>query len=132
MSSLNSQKRYSSRPCQSHQKYFPVLHSDTGELTADFITIANIVSSSPDTIKRGNERVIRPRLSDAAFFWERDRKQPLEHFNPQTNKVVFQQKLGTVADKTAASRTSGYLLRTTGGQARPGRTRVLPWQNATC
>ena len=95
---------------QSHQKYFPVLHSDTGELTADFITIANIVSSSPDTIKRGNERVIRPRLSDAAFFWERDRKQPLEHFNPQTNKVVFQQKLGTVADKTARIKNLGVFI----------------------
>ena len=95
---------------QSHQKYFPVLHSGTGELTADFITIANIVSSSPDTIKRGNERVIRPRLSDAAFFWERDRKQPLEHFNPQTNKVVFQQKLGTVADKTARIKNLGVFI----------------------
>ena len=95
---------------QSHQKYFPVLHSGTGELTADFITIANIVSASPDTIKRGNERVIRPRLNDAAFFWERDRKQPLEHFNPQTNKVVFQQKLGTVADKTARIKNLGVFI----------------------
>ena len=86
---------------QSHQKYFPVLHSSTGELTATFITIANIASASPDEVKRGNERVIRPRLSDAAFFWERDRRQSLEHFHSHTNKVIFQQKLGTLADKAA-------------------------------
>ena len=95
---------------QSHQKYFPVLHSGTGELTADFITIANIASASPDAVRQGNERVIRPRLSDAAFFWERDRKQTLEQFNSHTDKVVFQQKLGTLADKTARTKNLGVYI----------------------
>ena len=45
---------------QSHQKYFPVLHPDTGELTADFISVANIESASPEVITQGNERVISP------------------------------------------------------------------------
>ena len=95
---------------QSHQKYFPVLHPDSGELTADFITIANIASTSPDAVRQGNERVIRPRLSDAAFFWERDRKQPLDHFNSYTDKVVFQQKLGTLADRTARIKNLGVYI----------------------
>ena len=95
---------------QSHQKYFPVLHPDSGELTADFITIANIASASPDAVRQGNERVIRPRLSDAAFFWERDRKQPLDHFNSYTDKVVFQQKLGTLADRTARIKNLGVYI----------------------
>ena len=84
---------------QSHQKYFPVMNPDTGELTANFITIANIESADPGEIQRGNERVIRPRLSDAAFFWERDRKQSLEQLGKTLDKVIFQQQLGTLADK---------------------------------
>ena len=86
---------------QSHQKYFPVLRQDNRELTADFIFIANIDSASPDAIKRGNERVIRPRLSDAAFFWERDRNQSLESFSTKLDKVIFEQQLGTLGDKAA-------------------------------
>ena len=84
---------------QSHQKYFPVLNPDTDELAAEFICIANIDSRSPDAIKRGNERVIRPRLSDAAFFWERDRSKSLESYAKKLDKVIFEQKLGTLADK---------------------------------
>ena len=95
---------------QSHQKYFPVLGPGNGELTADFIAVANIASSSPDAIKRGNERVIRPRLGDAAFFWERDRKQPLEYFKSHMDKVVFQQKLGSLADKTARIENLGEYI----------------------
>ena len=95
---------------QSQQKYFPVLGPGNGELTADFIAIANIASSSPDAIKRGNERVIRPRLGDAAFFWERDREQPLEYFKSRMDKVVFQQKLGSLADKTARIENLGEYI----------------------
>ena len=95
---------------QSQQKYFPVLHPDNGELTAGFIAVANIAGASPDTIKRGNERVIRPRLADAAFFWERDRKQPLEQFGAHMDKVVFQQKLGTLADKAARVENLGEYI----------------------
>lgn len=83
---------------KSHQKYFHMLDTD-GKLMAKFITISNIQSSKPESVKYGNERVIRPRLADAKFFWEQDLKAGLESFLPRLEKVVFQQKLGTVYDK---------------------------------
>lgn len=82
-----------------HQKYFHILDT-SGQLMAKFITLANIESVNPESVKKGNERVIRPRLSDATFFWNQDRKQPLEDFLPRLKTVVFQQKLGTLYDKT--------------------------------
>lgn len=82
-----------------HQKYFHMLDGD-GRLMAKFITVSNIESVNPDSVKRGNERVIRPRLADATFFWNQDRKQPLDDFLPRLKTVVFQQKLGTLYDKT--------------------------------
>lgn len=81
-----------------HQKYFHMFGAD-GKLMAKFITISNIESSNPESVKFGNERVIRPRLSDAKFFWDQDRKQPLDDFLPRLKTVVFQQKLGTLFDK---------------------------------
>jgi glycyl-tRNA synthetase beta chain len=84
---------------QDNQKYFPV-RDGYGNLKNHFITISNIDSKSPDKVKEGNERVVRPRLADAKFFWEQDQKQPLESFNKALEKVVFQKKLGTIADKT--------------------------------
>jgi len=84
---------------QDNQKYFPV-RDRAGNLKNHFITISNIDSKSPEKVKEGNERVIRPRLADAKFFWEQDQKQPLESFNEALEKVVFQKKLGTIADKT--------------------------------
>ena len=84
---------------QDNQKYFPVVGTD-GKLKNYFITISNIDSKSPEKVKAGNERVIRPRLADAMFFWEQDRKQPLESFNAALEKVVFQKELGTLAEKT--------------------------------
>ena len=84
---------------QDNQKYFPV--KDTaGSLKNYFVTISNIDSKSPEKVKAGNERVVHPRLSDAKFFWEQDQKQPLESFNEALEKVVFQETLGTIADKT--------------------------------
>ncbi len=84
---------------QDHQKYFPVRDS-SGNLKNYFITISNIDSRSPEKVKQGNERVIRPRLADAMFFWEQDQKQPLEAFDLALEKVVFQSKLGSLAEKT--------------------------------
>ena len=95
---------------QSHQKYFPVLRPDTDELAADFISIANIDSTSPDAVRLGNERVIRPRLGDAAFFWERDRSRPLESYAETLDKVIFEQKLGTLADKAIRVETLGKYI----------------------
>lgn len=84
---------------QGHQKYFPV-ESKQGELLANFITVSNIESRDVDQVIAGNERVIRPRLSDAAFFWDTDRKQPLSARQEQLKTIVFQNKLGTVFDKS--------------------------------
>ena len=84
---------------QDNQKYFPVVDKNN-ELKNYFITISNIDSKSPEKVKAGNERVIRPRLADAKFFWEQDQKQPLESFRKQLDKVVFQEKLGSIGDKT--------------------------------
>ncbi len=83
---------------QNHQKYFPVVDSN-GQLLAHFITVANLVSKDPAQIKAGNERVIRPRLADAAFFWNQDRKQTLGQRADALRSMVFQQKLGTLFDK---------------------------------
>lgn len=82
-----------------HQKYFHVV-DDAGALLPHFITVANIESTDPDKVIAGNERVIRPRLSDAAFFYETDRKTPLIDRLPALEKIVFQQKLGSLHDKT--------------------------------
>ncbi len=84
---------------QDNQKYFPLVDAD-GKLKNNFITISNIASLAPEKVREGNERVIRPRLADARFFWEQDQKQPLETFAASLEKVVFQKKLGTIADKT--------------------------------
>jgi glycyl-tRNA synthetase beta chain len=84
---------------QDNQKYFPVKDA-AGNLKNYFITISNINSKSPGKVKAGNERVIRPRLADAMFFWQQDQKQPLEAFDLALEKVVFQAKLGSLAEKT--------------------------------
>jgi len=84
---------------QDNQKYFPVV-DDNGQLKNYFITISNIDSKTPEKVKAGNERVVRPRLADAKFFWEQDQKKPLEAFGESLNTVVFQKKLGTIGEKT--------------------------------
>ncbi len=84
---------------QGHQKYFPVV-SANGDLHPSFITISNIESQDISQVRSGNERVISPRFKDAAFFWEQDLKQPLEAHLESLKTVVFQEKLGTLYDKT--------------------------------
>jgi len=84
---------------QTNQKYFPVKNTD-GRLLAHFITFSNIESSHPESIQHGNERVVTPRLADAEFFWNQDRKKSLEDRVASLDTIVFQEKLGTVADKT--------------------------------
>jgi len=85
---------------QKNQKYFPVV-SPSGALLPHFITVSNIQSRDSAQIRAGNERVIRPRFSDAAFFWEQDLRQPLQDSGPKLEKVVFQERLGTLAGKSA-------------------------------
>nr|WP_207168468.1 glycine--tRNA ligase subunit beta [Thiocystis violacea] len=84
---------------QSNQKYFP-LEDAAGTLQARFIAVANILSRDPDKVRAGNERVIRPRFEDAAFFWSQDLKHSLVDFAERLETVVFQDKLGTIAEKS--------------------------------
>ncbi len=82
-----------------HQKYFHVVDSK-GKLLPHFITVANIESKNPALVIDGNERVIRPRLSDAAFFFETDKKITLESLRERLKTIVFQAQLGTIYEKT--------------------------------
>ena len=84
---------------QDNQKYFPIVNSKE-ELMPLFICVSNIESRERELIKKGNERVIRPRLSDAAFFWEWDLKYGLENHCKSLKKVIYQKDLGTLHDKS--------------------------------
>lgn len=81
-----------------HQKYFHVVDRH-GKLLPCFIAVSNIESRDAKVVRAGNERVIRPRLADAAFFWNQDRKQRLLDRSKELGNVVFQNKLGTLHDK---------------------------------
>ncbi len=83
---------------QSHQKCF-ALRDNKGQLLPHFITIANIESKNPAQVILGNENVMRARLSDADFFYRQDRKKSLDQFIDATKNVVFQARLGSLADK---------------------------------
>jgi glycyl-tRNA synthetase beta chain len=83
---------------QEHQRYFP-LQDARGELRSGFITVSNIESRDPGKVRAGNERVVRPRLSDAAFFYAQDRKQSLSTRRAALDTVTFQAKLGSIGDK---------------------------------
>jgi len=83
---------------QGHQRYFPVATAD-GSLLPWFVAVANIDSLDPAVVRAGNERVIRPRLADAAFFWEQDRRTPLAQHVAGLARVTFQAQLGSVGDK---------------------------------
>jgi len=84
---------------QINQKYFPVKNAE-GKLLAHFITFTNIESKNPISIQKGNERVVMPRLADAEFFWNQDRKLRLEERTEQLSSIIFQKKLGSLADKS--------------------------------
>jgi glycyl-tRNA synthetase beta chain len=84
---------------QGHQRYFPVVGED-GALKPHFIAISNIESRNPDTVRHGNERVIRPRLADAKFFFETDRKKSLDQRRDALKEVIYQEKLGSIFDKS--------------------------------
>ena len=106
---------------EGHQRYFPVRDAD-GQLLPRFITVANIESRDPGRVIAGNERVIRPRLADAAFFWDQDRARTLESRRSELDQVVFQKQLGSIADKSnrVADLAARYAGRfgTDAGQAR--------------
>lgn len=83
---------------QDHQRYFPVVDS-ANKLLPHFVTISNIDSKDPARVVHGNERVLRARLADAAFFYAEDKKESLEKRLSRLKDIVFQAKLGTLYDK---------------------------------
>jgi glycyl-tRNA synthetase beta chain len=100
---------------QDHQKYFPVTDG-SGHLLPYFITIANIRSEEPEVVIQGNERVIRPRLEDADFFWNQDRKRSLKSRIEQLAQVTFQHRLGSLYDKAQrVSRLAECIAKGIGG-----------------
>ena len=102
---------------QDNQKYFCLLDAD-GKLLPRFITVANIESKDPSQIVKGNEKVVRPRLTDAEFFFKQDKKQKLETFNQRLQNVVFQAQLGSVYDKAErVSKLAAFIAPRIGGDA---------------
>src|SRR6185312_10780763 len=84
---------------ETNQKFVPVFDAG-GKLTGHFIGIANIESKQPAEIRKGYERVIRPRFADAKFFWDEDLKTPLASYQEQLKHVTYQQALGSLWDKS--------------------------------
>lgn len=94
---------------QINQKYFHLV-DEHGELLPRFIAVANLASSAPDSVRHGNERVIRPRLADAQFFYRTDLKTPLSDRLDALERVIFQRKLGSLSDKsTRISSIAGHV-----------------------
>lgn len=85
---------------QDNQKTFAVVDKASGKMRPYFIAVANLHSKDPACVRKGNEKVIRPRFADARFFWQQDLKQPLEQHFAGLEKVIYQEKLGSLADKS--------------------------------
>ena len=99
---------------QTNQKYF-ALTDTAGKLRSRFLIVSNIATDTPEHIVGGNERVVRPRLSDAKFFFEQDKKKTLDARLPQLANVVYHNKLGTQAARTArVTRLAGAIARRLG------------------
>ncbi len=111
---------------QDNQKYFCLVDAD-GKLLPRFITVANIESTDPKQIISGNEKVVRPRLTDAEFFFKQDKKQPLEQRNQRLANVVFQAQLGSVFNKAErVSKLAALIAERMGGDAaRAARAGIL-------
>jgi glycyl-tRNA synthetase beta chain len=106
---------------EDHQRYFAVEDAER-RLLPGFIAVANIASRDPDKVRAGNERVVRPRLADAAFFFEQDRREPLAARVAALGAVTYQARLGSLGDKTRRVRAlAGEIAATAGapeGEAR--------------
>lgn len=94
---------------QENQRYFALL-DNKGDIMPAFITIANLDSVDTSTVIDGNERVIRPRFADTMFFWEQDKKRKLADHQTDLSRLLFQEKLGTVADKVDRMASLGEWL----------------------
>ncbi|HBC3501516.1 MULTISPECIES: glycine--tRNA ligase subunit beta [Vibrio] len=98
------------------QKYFPVYSHENGDenkkLLPNFIFVSNIESKEPRYVIEGNEKVVRPRLADAEFFFNTDRKRPLIDRLPELEQAIFQKQLGTIKDKTdRITALAGYIAK---------------------
>ena len=100
-----------------HQRCF-ALEGPNGGLLPGFIAVSNIESREPERVRAGNERVVRPRLADAAFFWEQDRRRPLAAREAELDAVTFQVKLGSLGDKTRRVRALSAAIAPAFGGAR--------------
>ncbi|KFX70887.1 glycine-tRNA synthetase subunit beta [Pseudomonas taeanensis MS-3] len=111
---------------QDNQKYFCLLDSN-GKLLPRFITVANVESKDPAQIISGNEKVVRPRLTDAEFFFKQDKKHKLELFNQRLANVVFQSQLGSVYEKAQrVSALAAFIAERVGGDKdRAARAGIL-------
>ena len=96
-------------PMKDHQRYFPLVDQD-GKLLPMFLTVRNGSNHSIEVVQAGNERVLRARLDDAKFFFNEDRKKPLIERQDGLTKIVFQEGLGNLADKTERLLTLGRVF----------------------
>ena len=94
---------------KANQKYFPLLDA-SGKLTNQFLIVSNISPQDPSAVVGGNERVVRPRLADAKFFFDQDRKKTLESRVPGLNKVVYHGKLGTQGERAERVRAIAHAI----------------------
>ena len=94
---------------KANQKYFPLLDA-AGKLTHQFLVVSNISPADPSAVVSGNERVVRPRLADAKFFFDQDRKKTLESRVPGLDKVVYHGKLGSQGDRAERVRAIGHAI----------------------
>jgi glycyl-tRNA synthetase beta chain len=111
---------------RSHQRYFSIV-DDNGRLLPGFITINNTLTDDPSVVVKGNERVLRARLSDARFFFDEDRKVKLDDRVEALRKVVYQQKLGTSYEKMERFRTLAVGLAERLNPAVQGQTARAAW-----
>jgi glycyl-tRNA synthetase beta chain len=101
-----------------NQKYFPLFNKDTGALTNQFLIVSNMPTNKPHAIIEGNERVVRPRLADAQFFFETDRKTPLHARVVQLDSIVYHNKLGTQLERVSRVRAiAAHIAKTLGADA---------------
>ncbi|MBR3315942.1 MAG: glycine--tRNA ligase subunit beta [Atopobiaceae bacterium] len=102
-----------------HQRYFPIYAAD-GSLTREFVIVSNADPRVNDTVRAGNERVVRPRLDDAKFFYDEDLKVGLDAFRERLGNVVFQKKLGTVLQKSERMEQVAALVAEQSGEGEDG------------
>src|SRR5699024_2230115 len=108
---LNIPKEVLITSMKEHQRYFPV-QSNTGDLLPYFVAVRNGTNEHLETVSRGNEKVLHARLQDAEFFYEEDQKSSIDHNLKQLDRMVFQENLGTIADKVTRVRQIAMIIAT--------------------